>query len=703
MPTNKDNPLCSSCEKIEKDFEAIFTRSESGLKLEERITLSISPGCVFCDILKCLLQADSRRFPTRWEPYKEHPPNAFQIWAAPFIDHASINAIGIVLSVDTGIKLFKKVPRIDHHSHQGFLLPTSPVNDQSLVLGQVINRQQVDCSVIQRWIEECQLHHTHQACRQAQKAIPDLQVIDCASGKIIPYPDGSPYLALSYVWGQQSRYSKATRALKTGLGLRYFPRTVRDAMHVTRSLGYRFLWVDQYCIDQRDKVRKAQQIAMMDKIYEGAKVTIVAAFGLGDESGLAGAGPSSPQRDVQPKVRIGDHELVWSLPALPYVIKETKWATRGWTYQEALLSTRCLIFTKSQVFLSCKSTTRFETIPYIPQDSLMAARTCKNGPYEATIDNIFDDGMFDGDGFKMEPTTFCQELQRHASTYLMRSLTYETDTVNAFMGILTRSECTSLWGIPLIYGKGCREGDKDEPGRTSTILSAFIRGLAWVGRKSSKYTRRSTVPSWSWLSLQKSHIWFKQDPDLYIKKPPRRLVTRSPDVDIWCRNETNTGWQWFSTLASPTSGVIPISSPDLLIQTRVGWVSRLIKQTEFGTNDLYYTVHVDELGPNHPGFSMTLDCLSSLNITESEKEETWHDLEWRLTFLNLSGYWTWPGGTEYPEGEGPDMYLMDKLESAYFLVLEKAPGNKWRRVGLALGEIENYDLKKLPLEHVIVI
>jgi hypothetical protein len=58
------------------------------------------------------------------------------------------------------------------------------------------------------------------------------------------------------------------------------PRTIRDAIEVTRAIDYRYLWVDSLCIIQDDEQDRDFQIAMMDQIYSNADLTIAAGSGL---------------------------------------------------------------------------------------------------------------------------------------------------------------------------------------------------------------------------------------------------------------------------------------------------------------------------------------------------------------------------------------------------------------------------------------
>lgn len=89
------------------------------------------------------------------------------------------------------------------------------------------------------------------------------------------------YLALSYPWGETARGilcadtsnidalcqtgSLDIDALKEHLGKRP-SRTVLDAMHLARSLGFRYLWVDALCILQDDADERRRLIHGMDGI-----------------------------------------------------------------------------------------------------------------------------------------------------------------------------------------------------------------------------------------------------------------------------------------------------------------------------------------------------------------------------------------------------------------------------------------------------
>lgn len=89
-----------------------------------------------------------------------------------------------------------------------------------------------------------------------------------------------PYIALSYCWGSTNPAVTTRHNLKERVKEIPFsdlPRTVHDAITVTRRLGIRFLWVDVLCIAQdsingEDWVHESSRMA---DIYGNAYLTIV--------------------------------------------------------------------------------------------------------------------------------------------------------------------------------------------------------------------------------------------------------------------------------------------------------------------------------------------------------------------------------------------------------------------------------------------
>ncbi|KAK1963537.1 HET-domain-containing protein, partial [Colletotrichum sublineola] len=54
------------------------------------------------------------------------------------------------------------------------------------------------------------------------------------------------------------------------------PPVIQDAMRATIKLGFRYIWIDRYCIWQDDSTHKMSQVERMDQIYGDAQLSIIA-------------------------------------------------------------------------------------------------------------------------------------------------------------------------------------------------------------------------------------------------------------------------------------------------------------------------------------------------------------------------------------------------------------------------------------------
>jgi hypothetical protein len=161
-----------------------------------------------------------------------------------------------------------------------------------------------------------------------------LLLIDCGLLQLCNALESSQYVALNYVWGKQvPRESTKSPDIPTDEDW-HLPRferlsqVVKDAILVTKRLGYRYLWVDKYCINQHDAAMKDYQIDSMHLVYMGAELTIIAAAGDHENCGLPGVGT---QRALRPSVEIGNFTAAW-MPCQPwYSTSYSPWAERAWT------------------------------------------------------------------------------------------------------------------------------------------------------------------------------------------------------------------------------------------------------------------------------------------------------------------------------------------------------------------------------------
>lgn len=169
--------------------------------------------------------------------------------------------------------------------------------------------------------------------RRTSRLEIQIKLVDCEQECVVLARTDVNYIALSYVWGQctQSANTRITDA----------PLTIRDAIEVTRNRGYRYLWIDRYCIDQSLATEKQEQITSMDTIYANASLTIIDGTGRDSSLGLAGV---SLDWTSLPQNTLGEFTMVslWQSPAKQTC--DSYWVSRGWTYQEGVLSPRKIVF-----------------------------------------------------------------------------------------------------------------------------------------------------------------------------------------------------------------------------------------------------------------------------------------------------------------------------------------------------------------------
>ncbi|KAG1744125.1 heterokaryon incompatibility protein-domain-containing protein [Suillus paluster] len=222
----------------------------------------------------------------------------------------------------------------------------------------------VDVGLVKKWLGLCEEGHGD-ICESVwwmgdNRSLPGfMRIVDVVSMAIVPAPPACRYVALSYIWGGigaeywTAKDNFAERSTPGGLNMTNFPDTIIDSIQLVRQLGERYLWIDTLCIIQDDIEDKTIQIHAMDSIYGGSYFTIYAAGGTSARDPLPGLRPRTrpPQQHIE--VVQGLHLSV-PLPPPIEALNLSAWSTRGWTYQELMLSRRRIYFTGQQVYFECK-------------------------------------------------------------------------------------------------------------------------------------------------------------------------------------------------------------------------------------------------------------------------------------------------------------------------------------------------------------
>lgn len=215
----------------------------------------------------------------------------------------------------------------------------------------------VKFSQIQRWRTQCRATHGD-CCNNSHlealaQQLDSLLLIDVISACLVDLPVATPFVALSYVWGNvttlKSVQSNLAELKESGALFREhyqsrLPKTIRDAMLVVRATGERYLWVDCLSIVQdAGKEQMDRMLKSMARIYASAEFTIVAARGENADAGLYDAGESLHKDDCIACEADASHGHDDEM-GFPW---NSHWASRGWTFQEALFSRRLLVFNKN--------------------------------------------------------------------------------------------------------------------------------------------------------------------------------------------------------------------------------------------------------------------------------------------------------------------------------------------------------------------
>ncbi|KFY10702.1 hypothetical protein V491_07509 [Pseudogymnoascus sp. VKM F-3775] len=317
------------------------------------------------------------------------------------------------------------------------------------------------------------------------EALP-VNVIDCYSREIVPVQAPCEYFTLSYVWGAAA---VAPNSPSGSLLPSRLPTTVEDAITVVKQLGYRYLWVDRYCLNRGNKAEFQTQLNQMSDIYRNGVAGIIGAAGEDADYGLPGV--STRHRTRQPRIKIGNYVL-WSNMTDPRtVVKRSKWMTRAWTYQEGVFMKNWFAFTDEQVFFqrSSRGADIHErwwkvSCELFPNGGMGSDPNC---PLFRMFDNIWNNVGYVH--WQLEP-------------YTSRSITYQSDAVDGMLGLVKRCgngpyPMNHYFGVPIL---GPLVNHRISMGRDTerswTLTEAFVVSLCWTSKNTG--LRRLEFPTWSW-------------------------------------------------------------------------------------------------------------------------------------------------------------------------------------------------------------
>lgn len=221
---------------------------------------------------------------------------------------------------------------------------------------------------IRRWSVNCSLYHRHTDVNIQIRLPTRVIVVDSCLTRPKLYVDrglttghNALYAALSYCWGKSKATVTTTRTLEQHatyvFDLASLPKTLQDAVTVTRALGLRYLWVDALCILQGNDPEARRdwdtESSKMSSVFSNAYVTIIAASSSDCNDGIF------RKSSIIPTSKIGTDGFldrkIWSAHRKldSDLGLSTQYNVRAWTLQEMVLSPRALFFTPSMKYWKC--------------------------------------------------------------------------------------------------------------------------------------------------------------------------------------------------------------------------------------------------------------------------------------------------------------------------------------------------------------
>lgn len=314
------------------------------------------------------------------------------------------------------------------------------------------------------------------------------------------------YLALSYCWGtkedasHQPKLTKDSRLrFQTGIDPKELSAVHRDTVDVARALSIPYIWIDSLCIlqDDDDRVDWQRQCAQMDRIYGCAHVTILAAASsscrqsfLRRPRGLQTVLPF--QSAVQPsrsgfleielrRVEISDSsDFLYDIFQAEF--NNSRLSTRGWAYQEQVLSARMVSFGGWNIHYLCSDSRKTFQNPKC--DPCWEERHISY--YEVHMSTKINRELSTGDYHGAWKMVFPK-----AAGFGSHSFTYPTDILPALSGLARLIQKPS----PDVYlaGHWAQDLFQSLPWKRQLLTQTPKEALFPITTGAEPYT----VPSWS--------------------------------------------------------------------------------------------------------------------------------------------------------------------------------------------------------------
>ncbi|KAH4613338.1 hypothetical protein HBH82_016160 [Parastagonospora nodorum] len=423
--------LCSRCQHLNLRRFLVEHEDPGPVELGGFQEISEREDCLFCQLIIAALSAHSKSY---WQG-KVYPVEKCNLGRILGTSRTS----RLVTWFDATSSTLP--PGISGHSTTyGEILLVEQISyrrqDVQVGIARLVQESRTDFSLIHKWLHTCEEHHGP-VCNLETYSPTYIRLLDLKRMCLVSGSRKYRYFTLSYVWGNmvtfQTTKSNLSELEEHGSILRLrdkFPQVIKDAISLVSALQERFLWVDALCIVQDDATDKRAQIPRMGMIYSQAAATIVSLSGKDASAGLPGVREES-RRVRQCSVTISPWQLSAKLPELSVALQKSKWHTRAWTFQEAILSKRCLYFSDDQVYFQCQS--GYYTEDCHGDQTRHEWGSGFSNPFKQKVPESTDSFF----------STF-NVYNNLVKGYSSRQHTFNSDSLNAFQGVL--SSFNTLYG-----------------------------------------------------------------------------------------------------------------------------------------------------------------------------------------------------------------------------------------------------------------
>ncbi|RBR25503.1 uncharacterized protein FIESC28_01741 [Fusarium coffeatum] len=260
-------------------------------------------------------------------------------------------------------------------------------------------------------------------------------------------PSDTKYLTLSHCWGtgvSMKLPNKLLNIYESQIPLVDLSspeaKVFKEAIWITRCLGYRYLWIDALCINQEDETEKSIEISQMDQIFSGAEANLSATSASSGADGMIFNREHSlyelfPCEWKEPALEKTQDEmlqekkdyLVVRVPREIIVCEPVN--KRAWVFQERILAPRVIHFCRNRIHWECTRETATELqnySPWIIEEKGIGYSHTKYARY-ASMEGI--------DDTKMGKKDWCHRFRGLVDHYSYTSLTFPQDRLASLADI----------------------------------------------------------------------------------------------------------------------------------------------------------------------------------------------------------------------------------------------------------------------------